>query len=95
MMCMFADCYMIESLDLSMFDVSNVRDFELMFCDCERMYQLNLSNWHMKDDASTRDMFNGCDRLQKIIIKNSDWKTVELIKQEIYKADIHPKVIIN
>lgn len=49
----------------------------------------------MKDDASTRDMFNGCDRLQKIIIKNSDWKTVELIKQEIYKADIHPKVIIN
>lgn len=39
-------------------------------------------------------MFDGCDNLQKIIIKNSDWKTVEQIKQEIYNVGIHPKVII-
>lgn len=57
----FFECYKLKELDLSSWDVSNVKTFNNMFKGCRNLEKLNISTWKISPDADTTDMFKDCN----------------------------------
>ena len=64
-------------LDLSNFDVRNVKSFNSMFYGCGAKV-IDLSNWDIKENAITDGMFVGA-WTEKIIMKNCSRSTIDKI----------------
>ena len=64
-------------LDLSNFDVRNVKSFHSMFYGCGAK-TINLSNWEIPETAITTNMFSG-SWITKIILKNCSSSTIDKI----------------
>ena len=64
-------------LDLSNFDVRNVKSFNSMFYGCGAK-TINLSNWEIPETAITEKMFYG-SWVTKIILKNCSSSTIDKI----------------
>ena len=63
----FTDCYpTYESLDLSMFDTSNVTNMVGMFYDCGWLKELDLSSFDTSKVNNADDMFLQCNNLNTI-----------------------------
>lgn len=56
---MFYNCSSMKSLDLSDFDVTNIRDLSTMFKGCTNLTDLNMDGWVIPADAITSGMFDG------------------------------------
>ena len=69
---MFADCFHLESLDLSSFDTSNVTNFANMFDDCSNLRTLNLSSFDTSNATDLSGMFSGCSSLTTLNLSNFD-----------------------
>ena len=63
---MFQACLHIKSIDLSLFDSSEVKDMSLMFCKCFNLEELNLGNLNTKKVTNMKQMFKKCKSLKKI-----------------------------
>lgn len=60
----------LRSIDLSMFDTSQVTDFQYMFEDCINLESVNLSSFDTSNGHLFWGMFSGCKRLKKLDISN-------------------------
>ena len=65
-----------DSLDLSSWDVSNVKDMSYMFQGCSIKY-LDLSNWDLNNIKRMPCMFYICNNLEYLNVDNWDIKNVE------------------
>ena len=63
---MFYGCFYIKSIDLSLFDSSEVNDMSLMFGKCFNLEELKLDNLDTEKVTSMKQMFQKCKSLKKI-----------------------------
>ena len=57
---MFYRCESLESIDVSNWDVSNVKDMHSMFEGCESLESIDVSKWDVRNIRDIKNMFNGC-----------------------------------
>lgn len=69
---MFANRDSLQSLDLSNWDVSNVKDMLFMFFNCISLRSLNISNWDVSNVRYMQFIFYNCDSLQSLDLSNWD-----------------------
>ena len=74
---MFADCFSLESLDLSNFNTSSVTDMFQMFHVCKKLKSLNLSNFYTPKLTSMVEMFNNCNELETLDVSNFNTSSVD------------------
>ena len=65
-----------ESIDLSNFDTSNVRDMSSMFQNCASIETIDIKHFDTGNVESFSSMFNGCTSLLSIDISNLDTRSV-------------------
>jgi len=59
--------YKMHVIDISKWDVSNIKSFDNMFLDCKNLkYIGDLSKWDMSSAENLGYMFDGCKRLKTI-----------------------------
>ena len=63
---MFYGCLYIRSIDLSLFDSSEVNDMSLMFGKCFNLEELKLGNLDTEKVTSMKQMFQKCKSLEEI-----------------------------
>ena len=83
---MFKDCKSLKSLEISNFDVSNIKNFDGMFSGCSMLTSLNISNFDTINAITMDDMFNGCSSLRKLDISNFDTSQTTSIKKMFYEC---------
>ena len=64
---MFWGCSSIESLDLSSWNTSNVKDMRCMFMDCIKLKSLDLSGWDTSNVDFMLNMFTNCPAPYEVI----------------------------
>ena len=64
---MFMGCSSIESLDLSSWNTSNVKDMRCMFMDCIKLKSLDLSGWDTSNVDFMLNMFTNCPAPYEVI----------------------------
>lgn len=77
MLCMFADCRALESIDLSSFDVSKVTEFHGLFLNCKNLKKLDFSGFNTENLYNMYAMFKGCEKLTEINLEDFDTKGVK------------------
>ena len=93
---MFSECFSLKEIDLSSFNVENVRHTSYMFYDCKKLDIIDLSKSKINDKANMSHMFEGCSNI--ILINISPFKVIEEKKIENMFDNISPNienVIIN
>ena len=63
---MFYGCFYIKSIDLSLFDSSEVNDMSSMFGKCFNLTELKLGNLDTEKVTSMKQMFQKCKSLEEI-----------------------------
>lgn len=66
----FAEWHELRHVDLSMFDTSQVSDFQYMFWNCINLESVNLSSFDTSNARSFFYMFGGCKKLKELDISN-------------------------
>lgn len=66
----------IISLDVSMFNTSNVTDMRYMFAECQKLEELDLSNFNTSNVTDMSGMFNFDIGLKKLDISSFDFTNV-------------------
>ena len=67
----------LESIDVSNWDVSNVKDMYGMFNLCSSLKSIDVSNWDVSNVRSMEGMFYKCNSLEYIDVSNWDVSNVE------------------
>ena len=70
---MFSLCESLEELNLSGWDVSNVKGFDHMFEGCSSLVTLDLSSWDVSNAVYAYRMFKGCSSLSSLNV--AGWNT--------------------
>ena len=65
--------YGVETLDLSGWKTSNIKDMSWMFNDCSALKSIDLSGWDTSNVENMSLMFFFCDTLESLDL--SDWDT--------------------
>ena len=73
---MFWYCSKLKSIDISMFDMSNVESLHSIFSDCAALTSVKM-NLDMPKVETMPNMFNGCSALQTIDIKSFEGTQVK------------------
>lgn len=73
---MFKNCTGLTSLDLSMFDTSDVTNMNSMFASCSSLTELNLSTFDTSKVQNIGNMFSGCTSLATLDISSFDTSKV-------------------
>ena len=66
MICMFSECYALESIDLSNFNTSNVTIMRAMFYLCKSVTSLDLSTFDTSNVTDMFHMFRHCDNMTSV-----------------------------
>ena len=66
---MFARCSSLQSINLSSFNTTNVKDMSRMFCGCGSLRSINLSSFNTTNVEIMYGMFWGCSFLKKENVK--------------------------
>ena len=82
---MFARDAALESLDLSMFDVSKVQHMFGVFRDCTNIKNINIDGWNPKL-SEIGWMFGGCQKLESMDLSNFDISEVTYFDGLFYNA---------
>ena len=61
---MFSDCESLNSIDLSSFNINNIKDMKYMFNNCKSLKPIDLSSLNINSSTDIRYMFNNCSSLQ-------------------------------
>lgn len=75
---MFKDCNQITSLDLSLFDTSNVTNMNSMFFECSAITNLYLSNFNTSNVVSMGYMFGKMTNLEQLNILFNTYNVVDM-----------------
>ena len=75
--CMFYNCNLYISLDLSNFNTQNVTDMRDMFHGCQSLLSLDLSNFNTQNVTNMYGMFDFCFSLTKENLITKDNKILE------------------
>ena len=86
MMYMFANCYELESIDLSGFDTSNVKTIRSMFRCCSRIKTIDVSCLNTSKVTSMWSMFEGCSSLKSMDISSFNTSCVTTMYR-MFNAD--------
>ncbi len=70
MSCMFADCYALQSLDVSHFNTAKVAYMDYMFRGCELLTSLDVSNFNTAKVTTMESMFDGLLALTSLDVSN-------------------------
>ena len=70
MSAMFYNCYALNNLDLSHFDVSEVTSFDNVFDKNKSLTNINLSNFNPNNVTSMKRMFYDCRSLETVNLSN-------------------------
>lgn len=62
----------VKSMDVSLFDTSNLEVMDQMFTNCEELRELNLSNFNVNKVVSFWAMFNECRKLKSLDLTGWD-----------------------
>ena len=90
---MFQGCESLETLDLSGFNTSKVELMSWMFQGCESLETLDLSGFDTSKVISMDYMFYGCCSLKNVVMKNCNYKTIQMISEALANAGISPNII--
>ena len=63
---MFSDCSSLQSIDLSSFNTTNVKNMSSMFLGCSSLRSIDLSSFNTTNVENMYTMFRGCSSLQSI-----------------------------
>jgi len=67
---MFNDCSSLKYIDLSNFNVQNVKNMRCMFSNCSSLTKINLSNFNAQNITNMGFFFCGCKSLNNINLSN-------------------------
>lgn len=73
---MYDRCVNLCNLDVSKWDVSNVKDMDAAFRDCNSLTYLDVSSWDTHSAIKTSSMFSGCDSLTYLDVSKWDVSNV-------------------
>ena len=73
---MFFNCKSITSIDLSLFNTSEVVDMAYMFSGCINLYSINLTSFNTSRVKGMSNMFSECRNLNSIDLSSFDTKNV-------------------
>ena len=90
---MFYNCRSLETLDLSGFDTSKVTDMRSMFEGCSSLETLDLSGFDTSNVTDMSLMFERCYSLKTVVMKNCNYRTIQMISQALADAGLSPKLI--
>ena len=76
---------------LSNWNVSNVRNMDMMFCGCSVKSLSALSNWNVSNVTSMMQMFSSCPITDASGINNWDISSVISFNNMFYECDTHPE----
>ena len=77
---MFYNCSSLESIDLSSFNTTNVKDMRCLFSDCSSLKSIDLSSFNTTNANNMSWMFNNCSSLKKEKVKVYDKKILDKLK---------------
>ena len=66
---MFKECSSLQSINLSSFNTTNVKDMNNMFTYCSSLQSIDLSSFNTTNVEDISGMFNGCSSLEKRNVK--------------------------
>jgi surface protein len=84
---MFDGCSSLTSLDLSLFDTSNVTDMSYMFRYCSLLTSLDLSSFNTSNVINMSSMFGYCRKLVSLDLSSFDISKVTVIGSIFYYCD--------
>ena len=67
---MFSECISLNELNLSNFNINNVKDMSGMFYNCKSLKDLDLSSFNTKHERKMFHIFGGCPKKFLNKIKN-------------------------
>ena len=67
--CMFGKCSSLQSINLSSFNTTNVKDMAGMFCECSSLQSIDLSSFNTTNVKDMIYMFYECSSLKKENVK--------------------------
>ena len=70
---MFNGCSSLQSINLSSFNTTNVKDMNHMFSGFSSLQSINLSSFYTTNVKDMWSMFNGCSSLKKENVKISSF----------------------
>ena len=70
---MFYLCSSLQSIDLSLFNTTNVKDVHRMFFYCSSLQSIDLSSFNTTNVKDMSLMFDGCSSLKKENVKISNY----------------------
>ena len=70
---MFCNCSSLQSIDLSSFNTTNVKDMKWMFFHCSSLQSINLSSFNTTNVNDMSWMFLGCSSLEKRNVKIGEY----------------------
>ena len=76
---MFYGCSSLKSIDLSLFDSSDVNNMYGMFRDCSSLKSINFSSFNTSSVISMKNMFYGCSSLKSLDLSSFDTTNVDNI----------------
>ena len=77
--CLFYECSLLTSLNLSNFNTENVTNMAYMFYKCNSLVSLNLTNFNTQDVTNMAYMFVDCYSLKSLNVSNFNTQKVENI----------------
>ena len=79
---MFRECSSLQSINLSSFNTTNVKDMSGMFSWCSSLQSIDLSSFNTTKVEDMKSMFWGCSSLKKENVKicSYDKKILDKLK---------------
>lgn len=72
---MFFGCWLLQSIDLSSWDISNVTDMFQCFSNCSDLRSVNLVGWNVSNCDNMSSMFSDCWYLTTVLVaRDTDWR---------------------
>ena len=84
---MFQECYELEYLDLSNFNISIVTDMEAMFNNCNKLKEIKgINKFILSNVKNKNNIFNGCNNLNQIVLSKFNITITNNKEKYIYVA---------
>ena len=74
---MFENCTSLESIDLSSFNTTSVKNMSHMFSDCSSLESIDLSSFNTTNVKNMSSMFDGCSSLESITLSSFNTTNVK------------------
>jgi len=89
---LFGGCKLLNSIDLSNFNVNNVIDMSGIFYGCSLLNNINLSNINTNKVIYMNHMFYGCSSLTKIDLSKINTNNVTYMNRMFYECSSLTKI---